>query len=100
MYSSRDLVFPYEIGYLQSTDSNNLSNTTVDNDSLSSIIGSTTPILTTGDGWGVYVIRLRIPGSKIKENIEKGLSYITFRFFDTSGGATEFILLDAYPTMN
>jgi hypothetical protein len=100
MYSSKDVVSSYEIGYFQSVNSNTLSDPRIDNDSNSSIGGSTIPSLTTGFGWGVYVIRLRIPSSKIVENIEKGLEYITFRITDTNNGNSDIMILDSYPTLN
>jgi hypothetical protein len=83
-----------------SVNSNTLSDPRIDNDSNSSIGGSTIPSLTTGFGWGVYVIRLRIPSSKIVENIEKGLEYITFRITDTNNGNSDIMILDSYPTLN
>ena len=48
----------------------------------------------------VPVYRMRINGKMIRDNLEKGLSYITFRINDTSSSNnTCFYLLDSYPIL-
>ena len=43
------------------------------------------------------IVRLRISGQKIKEYIEKGYEYVTFRTTDRNGGSSGIFLIDAIP---